>query len=201
MATKPALISITQLVKSCSERFVEQELWLSDNLAEHLAKKYELEIADTVVMVDIDHENPVAKEDGGKVHLRYNGRFYPVVSDKVGNILEMPIDVWIDEIKKWFADQSLEAKVDSGENNLIMFTVFLDSIELAFSQGSLDDGSESEESEVQEGEEGEETAVEETEEAVEETEEVSEPEEPAEPEEDDWSDEEDEDLVNLLKDI
>jgi len=160
----PQPITLTHFIDIHREEFVKFELWISEELTQHLIEAHNLDPAFTTVVVDMDEEEPVGKSVDSIVLLRLNGRFYMPLKDKQGVDLELTAEKWIESAKGWFDENEVEVTFDEDSNDLIKFTAFVPGVELpeteepAAEEGAeepADEGEEAADEEpAKEGEEG-----------------------------------------------
>jgi len=126
---KPNLVTLDQLVRSALSRFVDLELWLSSSLEEYLATELGLVKEQLVIAVDVEESDPVSSVEDNHAFVRFNGRFYPPKEDENGSVLDLSPEKWMGKIQEWFTNEGFEVKTKVNEA-LIMFTVFVDCINL-----------------------------------------------------------------------
>lgn len=144
---KPEPFELNYLVKLHKEEFVKFELWLSDELTNHIIRAKDLDPAYTSVVVDLDEDEPL----NDKGQLRLNGRFYIPTKDKKGVDLNTQPSDWVDITKEWFDDNDVEVTIEEDPSDLVKFTVFMDGINLPSGGGEVDEGEESMDEGAEEG--------------------------------------------------
>lgn len=126
---KPEPFDLNELISLHREEFVKFELWVSDELTEHLIHAFDLDPSYTTVVVDLDEEEPIAGGSGGVINLRLNGRFYMPRHDKKGVELEVSMDEWAEKAQEWFDENKVDVEMETPED-LIKFTAFVEGITL-----------------------------------------------------------------------
>ena len=164
---RPQTITMSEFISAHNEDFVKYELWVADELSDHLVASENLDPANTSVIVDLDLDNAAGKNVDDIIQLRLNGRFYVPKFDENGHPLKTTPDQWIEIAQEWFNNEAVEAVFDEDAVDLIKFTAFVDAVELPPSE-SGGGGEETEETEdTADTEETEDTGGEETEEVEE----------------------------------
>ena len=130
MAARPEIIPFQDFVNAHKEEFTPFELWLVDELTEHLVNKLDLDKSFTSIVVDTDEENPVGKVTGNEILIRLDGRFYLPTEDRTGKAIALSSEEWADTAKAWFDEVELEVSFDTESTNLLKFTVFVPALEL-----------------------------------------------------------------------
>jgi hypothetical protein len=138
MAVRPEVIPFADFVKSHQEEFTPFELWVVDELTEHLVNKLDLDKEYTSVIVDIDEDEPIGNTEGSDIDVRLNGRFYLPKEDRNGKTLELTAEKWADVAKEWFDESELKVTFNTESTDLLKFTVFVAAISLpeASSEGA-----------------------------------------------------------------
>lgn len=157
---KPEPFDMNYLVNLHREEFVKFELWLSDELTQHLVTKFDLDPSYTSVVVDMDENEPLASGSGGMINLRLNGRFYIPLHDKKGVELNVASEDWLEASQEWFDKNEVEADIDNSDE-LLKFTAFIEGISIPddlLKEGAVEESSPEGEGE---GEGGDDTALEE----------------------------------------
>ena len=126
----PEVLTLNHFVDTHREEFVKFELWISEELTQHLIEAHDLDPAFTTVVIDMDEDEPVGKNVENVATLRLNGRFYIPQADKHGVDLEMTPEQWYESAKKWFDEEEVEVTLDEDSDELVKFTAFLPAIEL-----------------------------------------------------------------------
>lgn len=126
----PDTFTLNHFVDTHREEFVKYELWVSEELTQHLIEAHNLDPAFTTVIVDMDEEEPVGKSVDGVVLVRLNGRFYIPQKDKQGVDLEMTPEDWYESAAEWFEENGVEVTLDEDSDELIKFTSFVGAVEL-----------------------------------------------------------------------
>ena len=130
MAARPEIIPFQDFVNAHKEEFTPFELWLVDELTEHLVNKLDLDKSFTSIVVDTDEENPVGKVNGNEILIRLDGRFYLPTEDRTGKAIALSSEEWVDTAKAWFDEVELEVSFDTESTTLLKFTVFVPALEL-----------------------------------------------------------------------
>lgn len=138
MAVRPEVIPFADFVKAHQEEFTPFELWVVDELTEHLVNKLDLDKEYTSVIVDIDEDDPIGNSEGSDIDVRLNGRFYLPKEDRNGKTLELTAEKWADVAKEWFDESELKVTFNTESTDLLKFTVFVAAISLpeASSEGA-----------------------------------------------------------------
>jgi hypothetical protein len=164
MAARPEIIPFNDYVNAHREEFTPFELWMVDELTDHLVNKLDLDREYTSVVIDTDEDQPISSITEGKVHIRLNGRFYVPKEDRNGKELTETNSQWADIAKEWFEEVEIEVTFDEGAEDLLKFTAMVPTIEIeGVSGGEEEVAPEGEETapEGEETEEGDETPPEE----------------------------------------
>jgi len=146
MAARPEIIPFNDYVNAHREEFTPFEIWIVDELTDHLVNKLDLDREYTSVVIDTDEENPVDKITDSKVMIRLNGRFYLPKEDRNGKELTETTSQWADIAKEWFEGVEVEVTFDDGSEDLLKFTAMVPAIEIeGISAGEEEVAPESEE--------------------------------------------------------
>jgi len=153
LAARPVPFDLAYLTNLHREEFVKFELWVSDDLTEHLIRAKDLDPSYTTVVVDLDQDEPLGDVEGQDVKIRLNGRFYMPDNDKKGISLGMEPSEWVEIAKAWFEENEVEVTFVEDPEDLVKFTAFVAAITLPEGVSGGDEGEAGDE--VPAGDEGE----------------------------------------------
>jgi len=130
MSARPEVIPFQDFVNAHKEEFTPFELWVVDELTDHLVNKLDLDKSFTSIVVDADEENPVGKITDSEVLIRLNGRFYLPTEDRTGKTITLSTQEWAALAKEWFTEVDLTADFNTESTDLLKFTVFVPALGL-----------------------------------------------------------------------